>query len=68
MHYLGQWGGGGPGHSWALKWHQAKRVPFAPMKWNLELDEELELDLLLLLVRLLLRRLLAARSFSCCCL
>jgi hypothetical protein len=30
MHYLGQWGGGGPGHSWALKWHLAKRVPFGP--------------------------------------
>ncbi len=23
-------GGGGPGHSWALKWHRAKRVPFGP--------------------------------------
>ncbi len=30
MHYLGQWGGGGPGHSLALKWHRAKRVPFGP--------------------------------------
>jgi hypothetical protein len=30
MHYLGQWGGGGPGHSWALKWHRANA--FAPMK------------------------------------
>ncbi len=28
MHYLGQWGGGGPGPSWALKWHRAQRVPF----------------------------------------
>ncbi len=25
----GPGGGGGPGHSWALKWHRAKRVPFA---------------------------------------
>ena len=24
---LGAVGGGGPGHSWALKWHRAKRVP-----------------------------------------
>ena len=22
MYYVGQWGGGGPGHSWALKWHE----------------------------------------------
>jgi hypothetical protein len=22
MDYVGQWGGGGPGHSWALKWHE----------------------------------------------
>ncbi len=39
MHYLGQWGGGGPGHSWALKWHRAKRVPFGqhyvPYRWLL---------------------------------
>ncbi len=28
MDYVGQWGGGGPGHSWALKWQRAKRVPF----------------------------------------
>jgi hypothetical protein len=21
MDYKGEWGGGGPGHSWALKWH-----------------------------------------------
>jgi hypothetical protein len=31
---LGPVGGGGPrpwtGHSWALKWHRAKRVPFGP--------------------------------------
>jgi hypothetical protein len=25
MHYLGQGGGGGPGHCWALKWQRAKR-------------------------------------------
>ncbi len=24
MHYLGQWGWGGPGHSWALKWQRAR--------------------------------------------
>jgi hypothetical protein len=24
MDYVGQWGGGGPGHSWALKWQRAK--------------------------------------------
>jgi hypothetical protein len=29
MDYKGEWGGGGPGHSWALKWHE-KRVPFGP--------------------------------------
>ncbi len=23
---LGQWGGGGPGHSWALKWHERKGI------------------------------------------
>jgi hypothetical protein len=22
MDYVGQWGGGDPGHSWALKWHE----------------------------------------------
>jgi hypothetical protein len=22
MDYEGEWGGGGPGHSWALKWHE----------------------------------------------
>jgi hypothetical protein len=22
MDYKGEWGGGGPGHSWALKWHE----------------------------------------------
>jgi hypothetical protein len=22
MVYKGEWGGGGPGHSWALKWHE----------------------------------------------
>jgi hypothetical protein len=27
---LGPVGGRGPGHSWALKWHRAKRVPFGP--------------------------------------
>jgi hypothetical protein len=25
MDYLGKWGGGGPGHSWALKWQRAKK-------------------------------------------
>jgi hypothetical protein len=30
MDYVGQWGGGGLGHSWALKWQQGKRVPFGP--------------------------------------
>jgi hypothetical protein len=27
---LGTVGVGGPGHSWALKWNRAKRVPFGP--------------------------------------
>jgi hypothetical protein len=25
MDYKGEWGGGGPGHSWALKWHEGSR-------------------------------------------
>ncbi len=24
MDYKGEWGGGGPGHSWALKWHERR--------------------------------------------
>jgi hypothetical protein len=26
MDYLGEWGGGGPGHSWALKWHERSEI------------------------------------------
>jgi hypothetical protein len=31
MHYLGQWGGGGPGHSWALTWHRANMCDMYPI-------------------------------------
>ena len=31
MDYLGEWGGGDPGHSWALKWHERSN-PFPPVK------------------------------------
>jgi hypothetical protein len=26
MDYKGEWGGGGPGHSWALKWHERSNI------------------------------------------
>ncbi len=33
MDYKGEWGGGGPGHSWALKWHE--RMAQYKLSWSL---------------------------------
>ncbi len=30
MYYVGQWGGGGPGHSWDLKWHERSECHLGP--------------------------------------
>jgi hypothetical protein len=30
MDYKGEWGGGGPGHSWALKWHERSECHLGP--------------------------------------
>ena len=30
MDYKGEWGGGGPGHSWALKWHERSECQLGP--------------------------------------
>jgi hypothetical protein len=33
MDYEGEWGGGGPGHSWALKWHERSTPLFCCCFW-----------------------------------
>ena len=39
MDYKGEWGGGGPGHSWALKWHERSECHFfSPLSFVAVLD------------------------------